>query len=215
LPNESQRDPLSPLHRQPPHIEVNWVDLPAGLSGDQKSRWLEKLLSEDGSGFTLNDLTTQSRSIFDGPRAAVFGLAKGRESRKGRDGHTINYFVYELKRTLTPEKTGTYSLGPAVIKGTFVDAIEGGSYTGRRLVAIAPSVQVDVREVPLPRPATFCGGIGNYRLVAGASPPALRVGDPLTLKLDFEREPGSGSLDLIAAPDLGAIPAPRCRLRRR
>ena len=65
---------------------------------------------------------------------------------------------------------------------------------------------MEVREVPVPRPATFCGGIGNYRLAASASPTALRVGDPLTLTLDIERGPSSGSLDLISAPDLSANP---------
>lgn len=207
LPNDSSRDPLSPLRRQPPHIEVNWVDLPAGLSGEEKSHWLEPYLAEDDTGFTLNDLATRSQSIFEGSRAAVFNLAKGRESRKGHDGITINYFVHELKRKIVPEKTGSYSLGPAVIKGTFVEGTEGSNYKGRRLVAVAPAVRVDVRDVPVPRPATFCGGIGDYRLTASASPPTLRVGDPLTLKLDFERAPASGSLDLISAPNLSAVPA--------
>ncbi len=87
-----------------------------------------------------------------------------------------------------------------------MEGMEGSSYTGRRLVAVAPAVPVEVREVPVPRPATFCGGIGNYRLAASASPTALRVGDPLTLTLDIERGQASGSLDLISAPDLAANP---------
>ena len=157
-------------------------------------------------GFTLNDVTTQSGSFFEGPRLAVFNLYQGRESRNGLDGRPVNYFVYELKRKLTAEKAGTYALGPAIVKGSFVDGMEGNSYTGRRLVAVAPAVPVEVREVPVPRPATFCGGIGNYRLAASASPTALRVGDPLTLTLDIERGPASGSLDLISAPDLTANP---------
>jgi hypothetical protein len=206
LPNGPDRDPLVPLRRQPPHIEVNWVDVPAGLSGEDKARWLEKLLSEDGGGFALNDVTMRSGafSFFDGPRAAVFNLYQGRESRKGLDGSPVNYFVYELKRKLTGEKTGTYTLGPAVVKGSFVEGINGNNYTGRRLVAVASAVSVEVAEVPAPRPATFCGGIGDYRVKASASPTNLRVGDPLTLTLDFERGQTSGSLDLISAPELAA-----------
>ncbi len=206
LPDDPDRDPLGPLRRRPPHLDVNWVDLPAGLTGDDKARWLEKLLAENGSGFTLNDVTTRSGSFFEGPRLAVFNLYQGRESRKGLDGRPVNYFVYELKRKLTAEKAGTYALGPAIVKGSFVEGMEGSSYTGRRLVAVAPAVSVEVREVPAPRPATFCGGIGNYRLAASASPTALRVGDPLTLTLDIERGQASGSLDLISAPDLAANP---------
>ncbi|MGP0065540.1 MAG: BatD family protein [Isosphaeraceae bacterium] len=206
LPDDPDRDPVMPLRRRPPHIEVNWVDLPAGLTGEDKARWLEKLLAEDGSGFTLNDVTTRGGafSFFDGPKAAVFNLYQGRESRKGLDGKTIHYFVYELKRKLIAEKAGTYSLGPAIVKGSFVDALKGSNYTARRLVAVAPAVSLAVREVPSPRPATFCGGIGDYRLAASASPTSLRVGDPLTLTLDFERGPSSGSLDLVSAPDLSA-----------
>jgi hypothetical protein len=208
LPDDPDRDPLGPLRRRPPHLEVNWVDPPAGLTGDDKARWLGKLLAENGSGFALNDVTMRSGafSFFDGPRAAVFSLYQGRESRRGLDGRPVNYFVYELKRKLTAEKAGMYALGPGIVKGSFVDGMEGGSYTGRPLVAIAPAVSVEVREVPIPRPATFCGGIGNYRLAASANPTALRVGDPLTLTLDIEPGQASGSLDLISAPDLTANP---------
>src|SRR5262249_32006577 len=95
LPDDPDRDPLVPLRRRPPHLDVNWVDVPAGLTGDDKARWLEKLLAENGSGFTLNDVAMRSGafSFFDGPRAAVFSLYKGRESRKGLDGNPVNYFV--------------------------------------------------------------------------------------------------------------------------
>ena len=208
LPDDSDLDPATPLRRNPPHININWVDPPDGLTGDDKARWLQNLLAEDGVGFSINDVTARSGafSFFDGPRAAVFNLAKGREVRNGLDGKPVNYFVYELKRKLTGEKTGSYSMGPAVVKGTFVDAMRGTSYAGRKLVAVAPAVSVEVREVPGPRPASFCGGIGNYQIAASASPSSLRVGDPVTLTVEFSREPSSGSLDLISAPDLTATP---------
>ena len=156
LPNGADRDPLTPLRRQPPHIEVNWVDVPAGLSGDDKARWLEKLLSEDGSGFALNDVTMRSgASFFDGPRAAVFNLYQGRESRKGLDGSPVNYFVYELKRKFTGEKTGTYTLGPAIVKGSFVGGVRGNNYTARRLVAVSSAVSVEVARYRLRGPRCF------------------------------------------------------------
>lgn len=206
LPNDSNRDPLSPLRRSPPHLDANWVDLPSGLAGDEKARWLEKLLAENGVGFTLNDITMRTGSLFDGPRAAILNLYRGRESRMGLDGEKVNYFVYELKRRLVPEKAGKYVFGPAVVKGTFVEKSDGRSYTGRRLVAVAPVRSLEVRDVPTPRPVTYCGGIGKYAVSASASPQQLRVGDPLTLTLDIERSPTSGSLELISAPDLAANP---------
>ena len=30
LPDDADRDPLTPLRRDPPHVNVNWVELPAG-----------------------------------------------------------------------------------------------------------------------------------------------------------------------------------------
>ena len=202
LPNNPKLDPLTPLKRKPPHIQANWVTPPSGLAADDKSAWLQPLLADDGVGFTLNDVNTSSGSFFDGPRSAVFNLSQGRESRNGLDGEPINYFVYELSRTLTPEKTGIYSLGPALIKGTFVMGVERKEYLARRLVTNAPAVAVEVREVPSPRPATYCGGIGEYAVSASASPAKLRVGDPLTLTVEVKRGSQSGSLEMVSAPDL-------------
>jgi len=205
LPDAPERDPLSALRRQPPQINANWVDTPAGLTADEKNRWLEKLLSDDGAGFRLNDINTQSASLFEGPRAAVFNLLHGRETRPGLDGQPVNYFAYELKRRFIPEKAGTYLFGPAMVKGVFVIGSDRKSYKGKNLVAVATAVPVDVLDVPAPRPATFCGGIGEYRVTASATPHELRVGDPLTLTVDVERGAG-GSLELISAPDLAANP---------
>ena len=204
LPQEPDRDPLDPLRRQPPHIDVNWVDLPSGLTGEETIRWLQEFLAKNESGFTLNNVAGRGGFFLDRPRLAVFNFMKGREKRKGRDRREVDYFVYELKRRLIPEKAGTYTLGPAFVKGSFVDGMEGGRFTGRRLVAVAPAVAVEVKKVPPTRPVTYCGGIGAYRVAASANPKALRVGDPLTLSIRFERGEGSGSLDLISAPNLEA-----------
>ena len=203
---DSDANPLQSLRRRPPHLQVSWVDAPAGLTTDQTSEWLQPLMSENDIGFTLNEVSASTGSFFGGSRAAVFDLAKGRESRNGLDGKAIDYFVYELSRRFTPEKTGRYSFGPALVKGTFVAGAQKGEYLARRLVAIAAAVSVEVRVVPSPRPATYTGGIGEYQVAASASPVKLRVGDPLTLTLEFARAPQSGSLELISAPDLTAIP---------
>lgn len=206
LPDNVDLDPLGPLRRRPPHIEVNWVDDIPGLTGEDKSEWLSKLISDDGSGFRINEVTTRNGMFFGTPQAAVFNLFRGRENRKGMDGKAVHYYVYELMRMFTAEKSGTYRFGPATVKGAFVSGDGEGQYTGKRLVAVAPAVSLEVREVPTPRPATFCGGIGDYRLAVSAKPKALRVGDPLTLSVEVEKGTGAGSLDLISAPDLSANP---------
>lgn len=205
LPNDDNRNPLMPLRGRAPHVQVNWVDLQPGLSATDKSDWLQPLLAEDGVGFTLNEISARSNSFFETSRPAVFGLFKKRESREGLDGKSYRYFVYELQRTITPDRPGEFAFGPVIVKGTFVAGVERREYTGRRIVAIAPALTVSVHEVPSPRPPTFCGGIGDYQIVASASPTTLRVGDPITLTVEVERGAGSGSLELISAPDLGAL----------
>ena len=203
---ESNESPLLPLRRQPPQLQLNWVDLPAGLASGGTSEWLQPLMSQNDTGFRINEISASSGSFFGGSRPAVFELPQARETRNGLDGQPINYFSYELTRQFVPEKTGRYEFGPALVKGTFVEGLNGQEFRGRRIVAIAPAVSVEVREVPSPRPATFTGGIGEYLVAASANPVRLRVGDPLTLNLEFARGSQAGSLELISAPDLSGIP---------
>ncbi len=199
-------DPLKPLRRQPPNLHLNWLETPAGLTSIEASNWLQPLVSNDGVGFTINEISASSGSLFGRSRAAVFDLVKGREKKSGLDGESIEYFVYELSRTFSAERSGLYAFGPAVVKGTFVTGSEGSEYSARRLVATAKAIQVEVRDVPIPRPKTFTGGIGDYRVESSATPTKLRVGDPLTLTLAFARGEDAGGLELISAPDLSAIP---------
>lgn len=203
LANNANTDPLTPVRNQPPNLQITWVDLPTGLSSIGNEQWLQPLISDDQVGFSLNGM--RSNDFFSRGRV-VFGLLKGRDSRVGLDGKPIRYFVYELTRTITPDRTGEYSFGPVSVKGIFVSGTKNGEYVGKRMVAIAPAKSIEVREVPSPRPPTYCGGIGEYSVVSSASPTKLRVGDPLTLTVEFQRGEQSGSLDLISAPDLSAIP---------
>ena len=202
LPDNSNTDPLRPLRREPPHIEVNWVDGLDGLLAGDKSEWLQPLLSRRGGGFTLNNISSGGGFFSE---AAVFDLSSGRETKDDLDGKSVLYFKYELSRTLTGEKYGKYALGPAVIKGTFVSGVETNGYLARKIVATTPVIEVEVREVPLLRPANYCGGIGEFSADAKASTTKLRVGDPLTLNLQIKCAAENGSLELLSAPDLSAF----------
>lgn len=211
LPDVKNRDPLLPLcqARQAPALQINWDNAPEGLSAEDRNAWLQKYLGGQ-QGFSINGTTAHSNDPFafiQGPRVALFNLSAGRETRTALDGSQIQYFVYELKRTFTPKQAGLYRFGPATLKGQFVDGLatnRRSQYTARQLFVVAPARTVEVRPVPAKRPAAFCGGVGKYKVTASASPPSLRIGDPLTLTLAFEALPGSGSLDLISAPDLSA-----------
>ena len=142
-------------------MEINWVDLPAGLTRRGQENAGSKSFLPRMAAASRSTMSQRAAARFSRDRGlAVFNLSHGRETRKGLDGQPVNYFVYELKRKLTAEKAGTYSLGPAVVKGSFVDGMEGGSYTARRLVAVAPAVPVEVREVPV---AAACDILRRHR----------------------------------------------------
>jgi len=204
--DDSVRDPLKPLRRSPPSLQISWLQVPEGLASNEQSEWLQPLLARSKVGFTLNGVNTQSGSLFDGPKMALFDLETGLEEKPGLDGELAEYFVYELERTFTSVKTGVYSFGPALVKGTFITGVNEREYDGRRIVAVAKPINVEVAEVPTPRPAGFTGGIGDYSVSLTATPWKLRVGDPMTLTLQFVRGKNSGSLDLVSAPDLSMNP---------
>ena len=201
LPDNSNTDPLRPLRREPPHIEANWIDTPDGLEAGALKEWLQPLVSRNSIGLTLNNIG--SGGFFG--ETAVFDLSKGREARDDLDGKSVKYFKYELSRTYTGVKFGKYTFGPTVLKGAFVSGVEANGYLARRLVASSPAIEVEVREVPRPRPPSYCGGIGEFVAEAKSSTTKLRVGDPLTLTLQIKRSSESGSLELLSAPDLSTM----------
>lgn len=202
---DSERDPLQEVRRPPPQLTIGWIEPPEGLQADALSDFLRSKLSKAGIGFTLNDYRTQGGSLFDSPRKAVFDLRNGRETRDDLNGSPVNYFVYELTRSFTAERPGMFLFDGASVKGVFVSGQSNGDFQGRRIVAVSPSASVDVKDVPNERPKNFIGGIGQYSVTAVASPTKLRVGDPLTLSLEFDQSKQGGSLDLISAPNLEAM----------
>lgn len=200
---DTRDEPLKPLRRSPPRLQINWLKPQEGLETNEVSDWLQPLLATNNVGFSINEVNADS---FLRSRLAVFDLSKGRENRNGLSGKPIDYYVYELDRKFVAEKPGTYTFGPASVKGTFATGFSGREYSATRIVAIAPPVNMEVLEVPSPRPNNFIGGIGNYVASVSATPTKLRVGDPMTLTLQFTQVVGSGSLKLISAPDLTAVP---------
>jgi hypothetical protein len=134
----------------------------------------------------------------------AFNLTIGMEKHTGLDGQKRDYHVYELKRRFRADKPGTYTFGPAKVKGDFVDGLQQRRYTQQRIRVTTNAASVEVKSVPAQRPANFSGAIGDYKFSSSAAPQNLRVGDPLTLTLTLERGQNAGQLDLVAAPDLTA-----------
>ncbi len=134
-----------------------------------------------------------------------FELEHGAGETEGLDGNEINYHVYELKRNFVPQQYGTFEFGPVSIKGEFVDGVNMAQrrYTTHVLVANASARSVTVAP-PEQHPANFNGCYGKYAFRASVNAKDLRVGDPVTLKLEFERSANAGLLENVAAPDLSA-----------
>ena len=69
-------------------------------------------------------------------------------------------------------------------------------------------VSVDATDVlPVPsegRPADYRGAVGQYQIVAEASPSHVSAGDPIKLNLGIV---GTGPMDLVQAPPLAELPA--------
>lgn len=205
LPDAPNRDPLTPLqNQQPPAIQINWAEpVPDGLQPTQDlSTWLNNYQSHNQYGFSINNLAYGNGGFFGGRQLFLCNLLVGTEMHATQDGKNLEYHVYELRRTFRAEKNGSYSFGPASVKGVFVDGVKQRQYTGRKLVVTTNEAVVEVRDVPATRPPTYSGAIGLFSMNASAAPESLRVGDPLTLSLTFERQKGAGSLERLGAPDL-------------
>jgi len=138
-PSDDDADPIGPLcrNRQPliPMLHVPWAEPPDGFSGPSASDWLSPLVvsrrGEPGVGFGVNDYVQRGGLPFDdllgSQRAEVFDL-KGRPAKDedvagvaALKGRAERYFVYELDRTVTPQRVGRHSFGPVTLKGRFVD----------------------------------------------------------------------------------------------
>ncbi len=188
----SDKDPLTPL--DPPLLHITWMDAPDGLKAREDiNDWLKPVLTQSRPAYQLN---YKGQQIF-------LNLYTGREKRLGLDGKEVNYFTYELRRTFIAQRAGTFEFGPATIKGVFANSIRNNQYLGQPVFAVAPAKHIEAVE-PKAAPANFNGCFGHYELRATASAKDLRVGDPLTLKLDFERSPAAGLLEDVTAPDLTA-----------
>jgi len=223
-PGEDDADPIGPLcrNRQPliPMLRVPWADPPDGFSGASKSDWLSPLVvaRRGAPGFGVNDYVQRGGLPFDDlfatQRAEVFDL-KGRPAREedvagvaALKGRAERYFVYELDRTVTPQRVGRYSFGPVTLKGYFVDGYDRRdqtlSVTRTPIFAVARAVELEVKEAPAEgRPPGYSGGFGRFEVKASVAPTRAHVGDPLTLTVEVT---GTGNLESLAPPDLSALP---------
>lgn len=187
LPDElADRDPLSFLRRQPPKIELPWCNdqhLPKGIQPTTNAnRWLTNLQSSSGIGFSINNVATQSGSIFDmGRRLAAFEPTPKRVTLPDASGEDATYWFYEFPRRFVADRSGQFKFGPATLKGGFVTKVsDTGQLLGENLFVSAQPVTVVVNDVPTDgQPADYCGAVGQFRgWNATFNPTQTRVDSP-------------------------------------
>lgn len=116
--------------------------------------------------------------------------------------------VYRVRRfvvQLTPHKAGSLTLDPT-FRVDVLDASEPfgmmfGTRSSRSLrLKLQNPLVLEVNAPPSEgRPDSYAGHLGNFRLHASVSPKTLKVGDPLTLRVELS---GSGSLQQALPPGI-------------
>lgn len=207
LPGEHNgRDPLS-VQPTPPTLLLPCLTDDEVFEGIGVAKsWrevLKPLVSRQGNGVQINNVGAQSVfSLFD-RQATGFHPTPRQTTRKDNNGKDIRYWEYEFRRTMVPQKIGNYQFGPATLKGTFADGFQNGRLAGREIYAVAKSLSVNVKDVPIKgRPESYIGAVGNFDVSMALAPTAASVGDPMTLTVTLT---GQGTLADARPPKLSSL----------
>lgn len=203
LPKEydGDSDPLAVL-RQSPALGIPWAQPEEGLRTSDLDTWLGKVRISRGAGFSINNLTVgEAFSLFQ-TRLAIFQLPSQAAVRDvGNQQRT--YRRYRLTRDFQADRPGTYTFGPASLKGQLATGILNGRLQGQQIYALSGQVQVRVAGVPVEnRPSSYSGAIGEFQVGAQLAPTEVRVGDPMTLTLTIR---GKGRLEDILPPRIHEV----------
>jgi hypothetical protein len=145
-------------------------------------------------------------------------LPQPRNEQVQRDGR--NYQLWAFPTAITPSKAGKITIGPAEfifvaqiprarskrprspLDDIFGNDFFNDPFFGRaeRRKAIAEPVELTVKPLPLQnQPPNFSGAVGEYNITAAGSPNRVKIGDPITMKVEVR---GSGNFDRVTAPVL-------------
>lgn len=130
----------------------------------------------------------------------------------------VDWYVYELTRTIWPPKSGTPELGQVLLRMRYplgLREVPGIWGNQRQLMlagsrpAVAEAKAQPMTVLPLPdkgKPAGFTGAVGKYSIAATAKPLDVAVGDPVSLTLVVsDRTSGETNLDTLQPPDLAEV----------
>lgn len=131
----------------------------------------------------------------------------------------VNYQVMEFHTFIYPTRTGQLTLGPAklaaniLIKNSrgdrqadgfgdfFADDLFDnflGRYETKTIMVESANIGLKISDLPDEgKPADFSGGVGKYKFEMTVSPTAVKVGDPLTVRM---RIAGDGNMKSVTFP---------------
>jgi hypothetical protein len=138
------------------------------------------------------------------PRKQYYKVVNGRQ-----------YFVQELKTALFPTAAGKHTIGKAELKCTVEDLDQFFRKDPFRMLdrdlmslfrqgkpQVLESKPIQIEVLPLPemgKPGGFAGTVGSFSMKAGVDKKEVKVGEPITLKMQIS---GTGNVKSVGKPDI-------------
>ena len=194
------------LEGSPPYVLTREAIPPKAYTGQQ--------ISLDLKLYDRDEVNVQSYNLLRASQFPGFYAEPLRSYRKGAQEVEVNgtpYTLFTLNRTaLFPQRAGTYTIEPVVVRLTVLDAGRQQNFffrpRGRNIDISSDSLQLEVLPLPQPMPPDFCGGTGYYEMQStldktqldqkGIAYLLIKItgnGDPK--RLNFQLPPLSDSLE--------------------
>lgn len=128
------------------------------------------------------------------------------EYKDGRNYNTVVWHQY----LLFPQQSGKLTI-PAVKydvtvvqQDPNVDPFDAFFYGGSMMQEVsktimAPAVTIDVDPLPTPKPSSFTGAVGQFKMTSSLDPISLKANDATTMRLQIS---GTGNMKLMRAPEV-------------
>ena len=136
------------------------------------------------------------------PQQKTFSL----EHYNGRNYNTTIWQQF----VLFPQRSGKLEIPSVTFEGTVSQRVasadpfdaffNGGNYVNINKKLVTPKLTIDVKELPVGKPANFSGGVGEFTLSSSISTQELKTNDAVTIKLVIS---GTGNMKLINTPEVG------------
>ena len=125
------------------------------------------------------------------------------------NGRNYNTTIWR-QLVLFPQQTGKIEIPSVTFEGTvsqmvasadpFDALFNGGNYVNITKNIVTPKLTINVKELPVGKPANFSGGVGEFTLSSSISTQELKTNDAVTIKLVIS---GTGNMKLINTPEVG------------